>query len=173
MPEEILIVVIAIVLVIIFFLFRKKESPEDKVQRLIEKANKYYFTTETCRIAGIEYRGAKAIKIIKSASDDTFAELEPEPDNKYDQFAVKVLLDGVHVGYVPRKISYNIFHSLEFVEYVKLIDHAMIEGEPFAMIEIYMRAPTGLTDDEFTFIADNAPERLKELKSATHFRDTE
>ena len=32
-------------------------------------------------------------------------ELKLEPDNKHDKFAVKVLVNGKDVGYIPRKVS--------------------------------------------------------------------
>lgn len=41
-------------------------------------------------------------KIFKYAFDDCDAELEAEPDNEYDKNALKVVIDGVHVGYIKK-----------------------------------------------------------------------
>ena len=38
----------------------------------------------------------------------TKATLIPEPSNKFDKFAVKVLVKGKHVGYIPASFSYNV-----------------------------------------------------------------
>ena len=38
----------------------------------------------------------------------TKATLVPEPKNKFDKFAVKVLIKGKHVGYIPASFSYEV-----------------------------------------------------------------
>ena len=40
-------------------------------------------------------------------------ELEPEPDNPHDPNAIKVIADGVHIGYVPAKSTKKIGQLLE------------------------------------------------------------
>lgn len=165
------IAIIIIAIIALLFLFVKRVTPEEKVQKLIEKANKLCYSTDTYRLAGVKYCGPQALRTLKEAECGDFVELAAEPENKYDEYAVKVKLDEVNIGYIPRESSFNVFHALQFVEYAKLIDFAMIEGDPFVMIEVVIKAPTGLTDEEFSFVAEYSPERLKELKDAAYHRD--
>lgn len=144
----------------------RRETPasiDAKIDRLVEKANTMKYKTMTCRVAGVYYRGDKARKALKLAEDDEFVSLCPEPDNEFDSSAVKVLLDDVHIGYIPSERSFAVSSALKYLEYAKIIDNTTIEGDPFVMIEIVFNAPNGLTDEEFTYISTHAPERLSEL----------
>lgn len=40
-------------------------------------------------------------------------ELIPEPENKHDENAIKILIDGVHLGYVPRDQTKEIHGELK------------------------------------------------------------
>ena len=163
---EIAILIVALVLVIVVLMSRK-ETPaktEKKIDGLIEKANAMKYKTETCRVSGVSYRGDKARKALRRAEDGQFIYLYPEPDNKFDSSAVKVVLDDVHIGYIPKNRSFAISQALKYLDYAKIIDNSTVEGDPFVMIELVFHAPNGLTDEEFTFISTHAPERLKELK---------
>lgn len=42
------------------------------------------------------------VKIYKYIGDIAKVELVPEPDNPYDKKAIKVIADGIHIGYVPK-----------------------------------------------------------------------
>lgn len=60
----------------------------------------------TSHIAGAKHRGAEGyIQVLKA---DTALVLEPEPTNKYDPHAVKVIHAGRHIGYVPRDLSKDV-----------------------------------------------------------------
>lgn len=50
-----------------------------------------------CHIAGIPHR-----KPAKLPAVGDHVLLVPEPDNKFDPNAIKVLWDGIHLGYVPK-----------------------------------------------------------------------
>lgn len=43
----------------------------------------------------------------------TKATLIPEPSNKFDKFAVKVIIKGKHVGYVPGSVSYDVSYMMK------------------------------------------------------------
>jgi len=43
----------------------------------------------------------------------TKATLIPEPSNKFDKFAVKVIIKGKHVGYVPGSVSYDVAYMMK------------------------------------------------------------
>lgn len=47
--------------------------------------------------------GMEDTKIFRYEGLSTNVQLIPEPDNEYDKNAIKVVADGVHIGYVPSK----------------------------------------------------------------------
>ena len=50
-------------------------------------------------VAGTTFRASAVEAVLKEGVRD--AMLEPEPTNRFDKNAVKVLVNGHHVGYVP------------------------------------------------------------------------
>jgi len=56
-------------------------------------------------IRGSTFRGDEAEALIYDARDHGRGTVTLEPDNKnqHDRHAVKILIDGMHVGYVPRE----------------------------------------------------------------------
>ncbi len=52
-------------------------------------------------IAGVKFRKGAQDVLDRLDAEAVFT-LEPEPSNRFDPSAVKVLSQGVHVGYVPR-----------------------------------------------------------------------
>ena len=68
-----------------------------------EKGTNYNY-----EIVGESYRRESLLKIINSHNAASIgklhieAELEPEPSNSFDKNAVRVLIDGKHVGYIPQ-----------------------------------------------------------------------
>ncbi len=60
--------------------------------------------THETYITGVKFlKGAQAI--LDGLNEDDFLALEREPENRFDPFAVKVLNNGHHVGYLPRHIA--------------------------------------------------------------------
>ncbi|MDO5849838.1 MAG: HIRAN domain-containing protein [Methanobacteriaceae archaeon] len=73
------------------------------------------FSIQT-RVAGAYYYFFNKIGY-EAVEEWTFVRLEREPTNPYDDYAVKVLLDGELMGYVPRGLSSiisNIIKNNEF-----------------------------------------------------------
>lgn len=56
-------------------------------------------------VAGLCYRTERARENLSYCSAFSEVKLRREPSNQYDEFAVKVLIDGTFAGYVPRKYS--------------------------------------------------------------------
>lgn len=52
----------------------------------------------TTKIAGIPHRNPD-LSVLKVGDE---VQLIPEPDNKFDPNAIKVMHNGVHLGYIPR-----------------------------------------------------------------------
>ena len=53
-------------------------------------------------IAGISHH-RNAFNSLDLFKDDYAVELVEEPSNKYDPNAIKVIVDGQHIGYIPAK----------------------------------------------------------------------
>ena len=51
-------------------------------------------------VAGTSYKSVGVMRAMQSSSEETT--LQPEPTNPHDKEAVKVLVGGQEVGYVPR-----------------------------------------------------------------------
>lgn len=68
----------------------------------------------TMTMVGANFRPQEARDAVRSLSlsDGELLTLEPEPNNQYDMFAVKVLLDGLHLGYLPKGPNEEIFDRL-------------------------------------------------------------
>jgi hypothetical protein len=60
----------------------------------------------------------------------TKATLVPEPSNKFDKFAVKVLIKGKHVGYVPEVVSYDVSFAMHKAKKKSMIVDACISHYP-------------------------------------------
>ena len=96
--------------------------------------------TFSCSVVGLKYR-MKDVTSILSESEDyddpdpeegriykyyTYygpCELEPEPTNKHDPNAIKVIVDGVHIGYIPSEKCH--------------LAKKYMEMNPSARVEIY------------------------------------
>jgi hypothetical protein len=72
-------------------------------------------------IAGVQFRPSSALEAIKALEEDDMLVLDPEPDNKYDPNAIRILTDHEvgdiatreHLGYVPKKFSAEIAAMIE------------------------------------------------------------
>lgn len=58
--------------------------------------------------------------------------LVPEPTNKHDPNAIKVMLDGQHAGYVPRDLAFNV---KEMLKTGSCSVHANISGGKYKVID--------------------------------------
>ena len=53
-------------------------------------------------VVGMHFRGSHAVAAVSSFLPPVELQLEREPQNPYDEFAIKVFYDGEHIGYVER-----------------------------------------------------------------------
>jgi hypothetical protein len=61
--------------------------------------------TITAPIRGNHFRPASAKTVYNELEWDEELSLEPEPENQYDENAIKVLARGEHVGYVGKEFA--------------------------------------------------------------------
>lgn len=59
-------------------------------------------TFPNVRVVGMHFRGGGAKDIAAAASETTPFTLEREPENPYDVYAIKVLVEDQHIGYIER-----------------------------------------------------------------------
>lgn len=158
------ILLVAVFLLIVFYCWKKSPgNRENHITKLIKKANTMGYATVPVRVAGISYRGEEAYNALRNASDDSLVTLVAEPTNRRDKNAVKVLLDEVHIGYVPREFSYSVAKNLKYLAYINDPDIMKNADSYDVYIEIVFNLPAGLTESEFDYIEEHAPERLAEL----------
>lgn len=155
---------IALTLLIVVALWKNfSSSKDDKITGLINKANTMGYATVSIKVTGISYRGEDAYRALKYATDDSIITLVAEPTNPHDENAVKVMLDDVHIGYVPRDYSYSVAKNLKYLAYIKDPD-IIKSGDSFDVyLDIVFNLPAGLTESEYDYIEEHAPERLAEL----------
>lgn len=67
-------------------------------------------------IAGVSFRGIYEQAMFRQLKEGQVLDLEREPENKYDPYAVKVMLtvsgERLHLGYVPKRHSETVFRAL-------------------------------------------------------------
>lgn len=90
--------------------------------------------TDNTYIAGVKFRDGAADYLAELDRDATFT-LEPEPTNKYDPNAVKVMHGEKHLGYVPKDLAPLVCRRIA----AGLIDRVTRRGETNSGIDIHYR----------------------------------
>lgn len=57
------------------------------------------------RVVGLYYRPAAARVAVEELSPGDTLRLEPDPDNKFDEYAIKVFSGDIHIGYIPSRLA--------------------------------------------------------------------
>lgn len=89
----------------------------EAVLKSIADEYKAYFSMDI-EVKGIYYRSKLAKETIPFLNVHDEIKLRKEPKNEYDPYAVKVMYDRIHLGYVPADVSKRI---------TELIDHKVIK----------------------------------------------
>lgn len=137
-------------------------APEPKPEPKDEKAEKPDpgFKTYDFKVAGVAYHEESLIDNIVFENDDYFmkkselielgmvneriykyepsfmnVELVPDPTNEHDPNAIKVIVDGVHIGFVPEKKTAKVKKILDKSEILSLA--CGISGGPYRYIKEY------------------------------------
>lgn len=131
----------------------KKSRSSSKPSRRINTSS--HFLPTSFEAVGVEYRLDNLLSVSQSSRsfnypDEVFLEkysdgrnifkyffnnsigtLEPEPDNPHDKNAIKVMLDGVHIAYVPAALCLDVSRLLNsgYTPVVK------VKGGPFKKVE--------------------------------------
>lgn len=154
-----LIVVLLIILVIVSIRKGEKDFKDNfrlKAQEYLREADETEFVKqERIIVAGIEYRKEKARMALKGLKEGDTVELVKEPENLYDKHAVKVCVKGVHVGYIPRYLSKEIFDNSLNIIYVEVADVLDFTQTPVLNINIGYYRKKGLSDEAVKFFKEH------------------
>lgn len=63
-------------------------------------------------LMGASFRPSEARETVRGLQAGDELTLEPDTNNKYDAFAVRVLYDGEHIGYLPKGHNTIVFEAL-------------------------------------------------------------
>lgn len=88
-----------------------REQIKDRVREYMKEADELVAETCSVGVVGIEYRTDQEQQSLCDAKVDDIVELIPEPDNKFDRYAVKVYFNNNHVGYIPKYLSREIANN--------------------------------------------------------------
>lgn len=123
------------------------------------------FNDERVRVAGVSHYQEDLLALVGEAGGgrvrhEAKATLEPEPDNPHDPEAVKVLLEGRHVGYLSRE------DARRYGPAVRLL---LERGRVLACDAVVGgRGPDATTDNLGVFLElPRAPEALLEARTLT------
>lgn len=102
---------------------KRKEEEEDKRiknEAILKSIAEEYkdCSSMDIEVKGIYYRTKLAKDTIVSLNVHDEIKLRKEPSNEYDSYAVKVMYERIHLGYVPANVSKRI---------TELIDHKAIK----------------------------------------------
>lgn len=78
------------------------------------------------RVAGVTFEGRQ--ELIKKLSPNSIVRLEREPTNPHDPYAVKIMADGMHIGYIPKDLARKTSENWDLYKYKTKI-HEILKGD--------------------------------------------
>lgn len=90
-------------------------------------------------VRGVSFRKENLNKIIKNSIEekDMSVALVPEPTNKYDKNAIMVIIDDLHVGYVPKE-NCELISLLLDANRIKSISFKILNGD-YQGIKLFLK----------------------------------
>jgi hypothetical protein len=102
---------------------------------------------------GLLKRWPQGVTVYEYAFNPKKAELVPEPENPHDQKAIKVLVDGVHVGYIKAGSCAHI-HKLLRENRIQKIEPKIFGGK---YKELYSYDAAARKSEDFEFGKGSSP----------------
>lgn len=154
-----ILVVLIICLFIVLVVISARKSPKDiendfriKAKEYLKEADELETVNHTrVVVAGIEYRKEQARSVLKELNEGDTVELIPEPENSYDSHAVKVCVKGIHVGYIPRYLSKEVFDNFNGINSVVVDGVIGFTKTPSLYLNITLNKKKGLSDEAVDF----------------------
>lgn len=155
-----------VVLLVLILLLSKNSNKEADPEQLREKLKEYMREAEQPKtynynsvvVVGIKYRKKQAHEALKDAKEGDTVQLMAEPENKYDDRAVKVCFNNIHVGYLHRELAHKVFEHIAKVE--KCVISSVIEftDVPHLNIDLSYIGTQGLSQEAIDFILKHQKE---------------
>ncbi len=96
-------------------------------------------------IAGVKFL-PNAVSILSELNEGDILDLEPEPTNKFDPNAIKIMCGTEHVGFVPKTLSAEISAMIEVNECECEIVTLNKGSKPWELCEVVIRPVVVDTD---------------------------
>lgn len=89
-------------------------------------------------VAGVQFHEAK--QVIDEMMVGHGLVMQPEPDNKFDQNAVKLIFNEVMIGYVPGKLSADVSAFLDYgMDPIAKITKVDAKAKTWEQIEVVIK----------------------------------
>ena len=85
-------------------------------------------------VAGVKFHELHTV--IKEVEKGEILMMEPEPTNKYDSNAIKILRNGVIVGYVPAKLAASVLASMEVSSVTCVVTGIVPSAKPWEQLKV-------------------------------------
>lgn len=107
-------------------------------------------------VAGVQFRPSSVKTVIAGLTKGSYLYLEPEPDNKFDPNAIKLICSGlkegdedVFLGYVPKKFSSEVAALLEAgIELDCIVDVVNPGAKTWEMLQVIVKAADEIDEVE-------------------------
>ena len=99
-------------------------------------------------VAGVQHHQWRSV--IDEMEEGHQLMLVPEPSNKFDPNAVRIVYNKVMIGYVPKKFSAEIASMIDIGEdYVCKVEKLNKQAKPWEMIKVVVKGIEEELDKEF------------------------
>lgn len=96
----------------------KRKANERRIlhENTVKKYDSLFGTTNaiTCMLQGLFARSNAAKDEAQTLKPGDEVNLRLDPENYHDPFAVKVISDRKHIGYIPKEISKEVFEQIKY-----------------------------------------------------------
>lgn len=119
--------------------YRLSDSLKSRLHSILNSfINEGEYTTLSFSVKGLSFRTSVDQTFAAHISIGDYIVLEPEPDNIYDENAIKILYIGHHIGYVEKNVARYLSLGREYCSIAKVtsVSHHTL---PFIDAELYIR----------------------------------
>ena len=93
------------------------------------------FTEKRFFVAGVQHHDLNTV--INAIEEGDGLDLVPEPTNKFDTNAIKIMYEGTMIGYVPKKFSAEVAGAIEIGTDVECeVTKLNKDAKPWEQIEV-------------------------------------
>ena len=93
--------------------------------------------TQEFYVAGVKFH--ELHKVIKEVKEGELLVLIPEPDNKYDPNAIRIVRNGLMLGYVPAKLAASVQASMEVGTVTCIVTEIEPSAKPWQQLKVGLK----------------------------------